>query len=389
MAIDWSLHKTGKGVGEAIRGAVTSYVSNEKMRSFEEAMKKYGSDPFANADFDWMLQNNPEMAQIAMAKFQNLSQKRQKEYISDMLSAGQMLRSGDAQGALSALAERVGRIHERGGDPTDTIRMMKTINRDPQKALMDLEQLAQVTYGVDLGFDGSSDSAPAGVKEFDYLINRAGVDPNSKEGKQAIEDAARIRLGLKPRATGSAAITIANTPELLSSVANVEAELAGARERAELINRMALEPQLEGMLKDAIAKSASIAKNKEEKRSNQKSYGVYQVARDALIKALDQTNTGAWVGLLPAITSNQRVAEGAINIMRPVIKDAVRSAGEGTFTDRDQQLIDSMIPTRLDSPEAIIQKMEMLDNFMMFKLGQSSSKEVEKSDLPDPLGVRN
>ena len=57
--------------------------------------------------------------------------------------------------------------------------------------------------------------------------------------------------------------------------------------------------------------------------------------------------------------------------MAPVLKQLFRSAGEGTFTDRDQELLLDMVPKRTDRAEAIAEKMANIDRIVSAKLGMS------------------
>lgn len=103
-------------------------------------------------------------------------------------------------------------------------------------------------------------------------------------------------------------------------------------------------------------------------RANERTLGVWQVARAGLVNALKGTDTGPVVGRLPAVTSGQQIAEGAVAAVAPVLKQLFRSAGEGVFTDRDQQLLLDMIPTRTDHPESAVAKIGMIDAIIQAKL---------------------
>jgi len=72
--------------------------------------------------------------------------------------------------------------------------------------------------------------------------------------------------------------------------------------------------------------------------------------------------------LSPALTSPQQIADGAVAAVAPVLKQLFRAAGEGIFTDRDQQLLLEMVPDRTDHPESRIAKMKMIDSIIAAKL---------------------
>ena len=136
------------------------------------------------------------------------------------------------------------------------------------------------------------------------------------------------------------------------------------------------------------AAKAEAAKTKES-RSNAKALTVYNTARDNLINSFGGAVTGPAAGLLPAIGGDARKLEAAISIMRPVIKDVVRSAGEGTFTDQDQKLIDQMIPSRKDTRSVAEVKTKMLDEFIRAKLGAEAPTGKESQPSVDSGAPNN
>jgi hypothetical protein len=97
-------------------------------------------------------------------------------------------------------------------------------------------------------------------------------------------------------------------------------------------------------------------------------FNLYQTARQGLLDGLRGTNTGPLMGRMPAFTSGQQIAQGGVAAMAPVLKQLFRVAGEGVFTDRDQQLLLDMIPTRTANPDAITTQMENIDNIVRAKL---------------------
>lgn len=95
----------------------------------------------------------------------------------------------------------------------------------------------------------------------------------------------------------------------------------------------------------------------------------YAAARDGLLAGLEGSSTGPLAGRLPAMTSSQQVAEGGVSAMAPVLKQIFRVAGEGTFTDKDQELLMKMVPTRADTPQARADKIANIDNIISAKMG--------------------
>lgn len=113
-------------------------------------------------------------------------------------------------------------------------------------------------------------------------------------------------------------------------------------------------------------------------------FNVYEQALTGLKGGLAGASTGPVVGRLPAVTANQQKAQGGVAAMLPALKGIFRSAGEGTFTDKDQEMLEGMIPTRQDLPEVRDFKLKTIDDIVRAKLGQDAS--AGKQD--DPLGIR-
>lgn len=209
------------------------------------------------------------------------------------------------------------------------------------------------------------DDVPAGQREFEAMT--AGLSPEERQ------KAARIRLGLSPRAVGSAATTIAETGKT-ADVARSEAEIAkakaGATEAAKLAQQLKLKPEIEKAVFASVAKAKEDAKIAEEDRSNATAMTLYDTAMGGLVDALGGTTTGPVAGWLPAVTANQQIADGAVAAMAPILKQMFRAAGEGTFTDQDQKLLMDMVPTRKDKPKARRAKLENIDAIVRAKLRQ-------------------
>ena len=104
----------------------------------------------------------------------------------------------------------------------------------------------------------------------------------------------------------------------------------------------------------------------------------YDSAMTKVAEAFGVTSTGPLMGWLPAVTVNQRNAEGAVSAMTPILKSIFREAGEGVFTDKDQELLMGMMPTRKDQPETIAFKLQMVDEIVRAKLAPSGNGGTEQ-----------
>lgn len=101
---------------------------------------------------------------------------------------------------------------------------------------------------------------------------------------------------------------------------------------------------------------------------------LYETGMQGLGEGLAGATTGPLVGLLPAVTTEQQIAEGGVAAMAPILKQLFRSAGEGTFTDKDQDLLMAMIPTRTDTPGARAAKLQNIDRIVRAKLSAPSQQ---------------
>jgi hypothetical protein len=117
-------------------------------------------------------------------------------------------------------------------------------------------------------------------------------------------------------------------------------------------------------------------------KQNEKAYATYQAGMTGLVKGLGGTNTGPIAGRMPAVTASQQIADGAVAAMAPVLKGLFRSAGEGTFTDKDQEMLLAMMPTRRDEPEARAAKLANVDAIVRAKLGLGGGADNQNQRPP-------
>lgn len=140
-----------------------------------------------------------------------------------------------------------------------------------------------------------------------------------------------------------------------------------------------------GEVKIVSKPGTSEVKARSMEQQNKRAYGVYSTAIGGLSAGLAGANTGPIVGRLPALTSNQQIAESSVAAMAPILKQLFRSAGEGAFTDQDQKLLMDMIPTRAMRPEARKAALENIDAIVRAKLGMPAATPA----APEPKQVRS
>jgi hypothetical protein len=157
--------------------------------------------------------------------------------------------------------------------------------------------------------------------------------------------------------------------------ASKRAELAVDQERA------GFDVEQAAAVKRAEATATRQAERGDEQVGKRQAFEVYQTAMAGLRKSLAGTTTGPIAGRLPALTAAQQTADGGVAAIAPVLKQLFRSAGEGVFTDKDQELLMRMIPTRTDHPAARQAKMDNIDAIVKAKL---SAMQAPAAVAPNP-----
>lgn len=259
-----------------------------------------------------------------------------------VLGVLQRIQQGDQQGALEELkylddrAVQVGMMEPIGGSPDLQVGTKQTLVKDPEGNLFYATQVADKTTGrtrtsyAPLSPDGPE--RPTGRLTLVDELGLSAAESAQRQTQQAAEQASAV-------ATATAQAELKTMPELRAAV------------------------------KAAEQGAMAAAKANEKDRSGQGAYRVWETGMSSLAEAFDKTLTGPVVGWLPAMTSNQQMAVGATAAIAPILKQLFRASGEGVFTDRDQQLLLDMAPTRRDTPEAAAWKIQNIDNIVKAKLG--------------------
>lgn len=89
----------------------------------------------------------------------------------------------------------------------------------------------------------------------------------------------------------------------------------------------------------------------------------------ALEQALGGTGqTGKILGNIPGLTTGAQIADNAKALLLPIMKSVFRGAGEGVFTDKDQETLEAMLPTRSMTPEAAAKALDSVKMLVSLKL---------------------
>jgi hypothetical protein len=325
-------------------------------RAKQEAADAYQSgDPERVAQFSLQ---NPAFAG-AMASMVGLRDQRQREKHGDLIY--EAIKNPKKLSDLEKFRAVVLGAGEGDDKPTDNL--VAAFQENPEAAkqqlIMDLAMFAPDKYEMYQKAMGLATGAGvAGIQEMEYLL--AGLSDEDRE------KARRIKLGLDPRATESAVAA---------------GEKAFIKESEKLKARYNLEPQVAGAVTAAKNEAAAKVKERGKEKSNDAAWDVYNSSMSNLAQAMRGTETGPIRGFIPAVTANAQIAEGAVAVMAPILKQMFRSAGEGTFTDKDQELLMGMVPTRKDLPEARDAKIKAIDQIVRAKLG-ITDEEQPAGDAP-------
>ena len=123
------------------------------------------------------------------------------------------------------------------------------------------------------------------------------------------------------------------------------------------------------MTKSGENLSAAEAKALETKALNQSLRSQTTWALDELGRSLGATGqTGVILGNMPAMVTSSQIADNSRAILLPIMKSIWRGAGEGVFTDKDQEALEAMFPSRNMTVEAQRQALANIKRITELKL---------------------
>lgn len=206
-------------------------------------------------------------------------------------------------------------------------------------------------------------------------------------GYQAIDEGDHIHLQLPRGSAGSGGQNIFAGRRPEDEAAAVESAKLGVQQQF-LPQELAM--RTNAALQQDMGKAQVAAQTEQANtaRSNGSAARVYEQGMSGVYQGMQGTSTGPVVGRLPAMTTEQQIAQGSVAAMAPVLKQMFRVAGEGTFTDKDQDLLMQMVPTRTDTPEAREAKMANVDNIVRAKLNMPPPTKATNPQTGETLYLR-
>lgn len=306
---------------------------------------------------------------------QQIDQRTDQQKNQSLFNTALMVDGASDEEIIPILERQIAKIQGLGGSADESLRALELAKAGDFKTVREGAKNL-INVGVRQGDIKSpvGQQQSAEGKSFESLIANFSEEDKTK--------ARRVKAGLDPRMVGSAIQTISEQGTEVD-IAQVEKVISSAKETGKLTAQHKLKPVVESAVISAVGQAKAEVNKLGEQRSNDKALGVYETAMGNLTKALDNTITGPFIGFTPAMTSNAQIADGAIAMMLPLMKDVFRGAGEGTFTEGDQKILTDLIPTRNDNAEARASKITMLDSMIRAKLKTAPVAETQQGGLSE------
>jgi len=290
----------------------------------------------------------------------------QKSVIQGSYVAKQFLDSGDVAGTREYLLQRKAMLQELGLNTKQTDQGLMLLEQDPTGQKLKSVIDANVELGMQSGLFGEGQGVFAPQAAFDQQGNPVFIQGSKKGGISQLP-------GYRPYTPTLDEQTRAAIAKA-QQIAPINVAEAGGKRAAEAAVDIQTKPQIEAAVTTAKETAKSGVDQAVTAKGNSVAMNVYETGMNNLLKALGDTTTGPVAGRIPAVTASQQIAEGAQAAMAPILKQMFRDAGEGTFTDRDQEMLIQMLPTREDHPEAAKAKIQGIDAIVRAKLSQPANK---------------
>jgi len=120
------------------------------------------------------------------------------------------------------------------------------------------------------------------------------------------------------------------------------------------------------------------AKNAALERETDKTLGAFDEGMRAVSKAFGEATTGPVVGMFPTISEAGQDLNSSVASLAPLLKGLFRTAGEGTFTDKDQELLLAMVPNEKMDKGPAQNAINRIYSIVYQKMG----RELKPEDIP-------
>lgn len=317
----------GLGLGQNIQASQRQNQINALQQGIGQQIQQGGFNPESSLDFQRLAVLDPNRANATADTFGRLSDKRKKAYFKDMRTGRKMLESGDGDGFVNLFSNRLQQVERLKGDVQGTKMVLdKFMSGDVKGVIAGLKQAEGA--GIELGMLSDplkrQKERTAGQREFESL-----TEGLTKEQKK---EATLIKLGLSPRAVGSAIQTI--------SEKGIQEEI--------------------GKSKATIRQREKFGELTASRRSKVIDSGFTKIDKiNGAIRNIDRAigvlNSGAGVGAIEKFLPSLKAASVELdNIQKSMALDVIGSVTFGALSQGELDLAKEVaLPTGLDTPQLI------------------------------------
>lgn len=337
-----------------------------------------------------------------------LSEERKRAWVLDMGQAVDLAKAGEVGPAIQLFQNRLENIERLDGDPSHTAGMLRLlqegrvdefvagaepiVQRGMRKFGIETGDKAISTKGGQVIYQGANGPYAKQVEGWDPAMASSGGSAASLGMTRLFKDetgnlfyganifdktTGQMRVDMVPT-SGDPNTKPSGSVMPVDPYGNNAAERVGqkaaesqAGESGKLSAQLSQKPEVEADIATAVEAAKGKILTAARKKDTDTLFNAYNSARTSVEAALADTSlTGPVAGNLPAVTSAAQTAAGNIMIYSYAIKGLVRSAGEGNWSDADQRALQSMLPSRTDTPDAASAKMGAIDAWVRAKLGQ-------------------
>lgn len=288
-----------------------------------------GFSPSTSANFEQLSILDPTRAGQVQANFQGLSDSRKKAYHEDLQDGLRALEAGDGDRFMGIMQDRLTAIDKLNGDPTGTQFLMSKFSQGAIPELIDGLRQAE-SAGIVSGYlpdtrkKEEKVAVPAGQAEWEALTS----DLTSEQKKEAT----LIKLGLSPRAVGSAIQTISDK--------GIEEQIGKSKATIRQREKFG---ELTASRRSKVIDSGF---NKIEKINS---------AIGNIDRAIGVLNAGAGVGAIEKFLPSFKAASVELdNIQKSMALDVIGATTFGALSEGELNLAKEVaLPTGLDDPQLI------------------------------------
>ena len=316
----------GLQAGQNVQAAQRQNQINALQGSIGQQSAQGGLNPNNSLEFQQLSTLDPNASAQILSNFNNLDKSRKKALFQDAREARKVLESGDGEGFLNIVSDRLDNIERLGGDPSQTMNVLNAYNSgDIQGALGMLNRTEQA--GVDLGLIKDLSGGNVSVQSSKILDDGSVIQVLKGGGRQVISTTGEIL-------TGEAAKNAVRVSR--DQAFNRKKELArlGQLIRREESNEGLLSEQQSGIQKLNIQRLGELSKTSTGRQAAIKKATKFKLALD---KGEVQSGAGRiGASFIPGVFTKQAQFDEEFNAFAEIAaRQQLKASGETKPTDPD------------------------------------------------------